>query len=178
MIIAPIFAILPSARQKEQMKLRKLAMGQGIGVELTTIVDPIPKQDKYLSNTGRPLDPILSVAAYRLARPAPRSWKKPDSIDWAVERRADSASDSSGDLPDSWHWVESKPDALPAAIELFLQQELALLPAEVVKIQEATNVLTVYWHERSGEEGLDRVIRFLQRCTEIPTSVDSPDSDA
>ncbi len=174
MVIAPIFAILPSARQKEQMKLRKLAMGQGIGVGLTTITDPIPKQDKYLSSTGQPLDPILSVAAYRLARPASRGWKKAESVDWSVERRAD----PTGGLPQTWHWAGAKPALMSPDFDYFLVRELPLLPAEVVKIEEKNNVVTVYWHERSGEAGLGLIIGFLQRCTEIPTRVESIDSDS
>ena len=48
LIIAPIFAILPSARQKEQMNMRRKAMAEGVSVELTSIQDPVPNQDKYI----------------------------------------------------------------------------------------------------------------------------------
>lgn len=163
LIIAPIFAILPSARQKEQMRLRKQAMEQGIGVELTRIEDPIPRQDKYLSSTGKPLDPVLSVAAYRIARPKPRELRTSPQIEWILERRAEKSSD----LPGRWHWSQSKPNEIREEFEQFLFNELASLPDDVVKIQEVNYSLIVYWHESSSEKGLTSIVRFLQGASSI-----------
>ena len=104
-IIAPIFAVLPSRRQKEQMALRKRAMGDGINVELTSIDDPVPKQDKYLSSTGKRLEARLSVVAYRMARPRRRQWQRANA-NWCLERRAE-AQDK--ELPGTWCWVPPPP---------------------------------------------------------------------
>ena len=164
LIIAPLFAILPSARQKEQMNMRKEAMGKGISVELTGILDPIPHQDKYISNTGKRLEPILKVAAYRVLRKKPRQWRLSSAIDWGLERGEDNAPD----LPDTWCWSQAKPDALSKEMVGFLVNEIASLPDDVVKIDEMNYVLSVYWHERSGEAGLASIVRFLNGCVEIP----------
>ena len=163
LIIAPIFAILPSSRQKEQMRLRKQAMDQGISVELTRIEDPIPRQDKYLSSTGKPLEPILSVAAYRIVRPKPREWRISPQIKWVLERRAE----NSTELPGRWHWGNSKPKEISPEFEEFLSRELASLPDDVVRIQEVNSSLIVYWHESSGEEGLASIVRFLEGALSI-----------
>ena len=163
LIIAPIFAILPSSRQKEQMRLRKQAMDQGISVELTRIEDPIPRQDKYLSSTGRRLEPVLAVAAYRIARPKPSEWRISPQIKWDLERRAE----NSAELPGRWHWSKSKPKEISQEFEEFLSRELASLPDDVVKIQEVNYSLIVYWHESSSEQGLVSIIKFLQGALSI-----------
>ena len=93
LIIAPIIAVLPSPRQKEQMALRQLAMGLGMNVELTRITDPVPKQDKYISSLGKSLEPILKVIAYRKARKMPAEWRRAAIINWAIERRLASQDD-------------------------------------------------------------------------------------
>ena len=47
LIIVPIFAVLPSAKQKAQMALRQQAQRAGVNVGLTQINDPQPDQPKY-----------------------------------------------------------------------------------------------------------------------------------
>ncbi|HCC44491.1 MAG TPA: hypothetical protein DEQ32_08855, partial [Gammaproteobacteria bacterium] len=48
-VLVPIFSVLPSARQKQQMMMRQTARAAGVSVDLTIIDDPNPDQDKYLS---------------------------------------------------------------------------------------------------------------------------------
>lgn len=163
LIVAPIFAILPSARQKEQMRLRKEAMDKGISVELTSIDDPIPHQDKYLSGTGKSLEPVLGVAAYKMTRRKPGEWRLSPPVNWTLERKEETSSD----LPGCWHWVQSKPQGLSQELEDFFISSLDTLPDDVVKIQEVNYSLIIFWHERSGAEGLAAVVRFLQGCLAI-----------
>jgi len=174
-VIAPIFAILPSARQKDQMKLRQIAMGQGVRVELTSIQDPIPRQDKYLSNTGKPLSPLLSVAAYRKVRPKPEQWRLAPRLDWSVEKREI----QSKNLPGNWHWTSGKPSTISDEFESFLRVQLDNLPDDVVKIEEINYFLSIYWHESSGEGGLSSIVRFLDACTKVAPNktVDDPGLD-
>ena len=65
MLIAPIVSILPGKSHKQIMAVRRAAMARGISVELTTIDDPSPDQDKYRTSTGRALPAKLQVAAYK-----------------------------------------------------------------------------------------------------------------
>ena len=164
LVIAPLFAILPSARQKEQMNMRREAMGMGIGVELTGIQDPVPRQDKYISGTGKRLEPILKVAAYRVSREKPQHWRLSPVISWGLER----GEDASPVLPDTWRWSQAKPDTLSAEMEEFLIRELATLPDDVMKIDEKNYIVSAYWLERSGPAGLASIVRFLNGCIEVP----------
>ena len=82
MIAAPIIAILPSAEQKAQMEKRKLAMASNVRVEFTHIDDPDPDPQKYLSNTGVPLERRLAVKAYRLSLRRPAHWRETPSNNW------------------------------------------------------------------------------------------------
>lgn len=164
LVIAPLFAILPSARQKEQMKMRREAMDKGISVELTSIQDPVPRQDKYLSNTGKRLEPLLKVAAYRVVRKKPLEWRLSPVIGWGLER----GEEPCPGLPEPWRWSQPKPDVLSEEMKVFLARELSSLPDDVVKIDEVNYVLSAYWLEGSGEVGLASIVRFLNGCVAIP----------
>ena len=67
-VVAPIVAILPSKRQKQQMAFRQSARAAGVSVALVKIEDPDSDRDKYLSATGRPLPRDLACVAYRRPR--------------------------------------------------------------------------------------------------------------
>ena len=55
-IIAPIVRVLPSKQEKARMAKRRMAMTEGIGVELLKIEDPDPDPAKYRSGTGKALE--------------------------------------------------------------------------------------------------------------------------
>jgi len=174
MIIAPIVAVLPSKGQKARMTLRQAAMRDGISVELTQIEDPIPKQDKYISPTGRPLEPLLKVAAYRLARQKPLEWRKTPRLDWCIRRCAEASTNS---LPGTWDWRDQEPDGLNTAFLQFLAERVAQLPGDVVQIEEHNFMLTVFWREASGDEGLSSVVSFLKDGVAIELVEPGDDSD-
>ena len=165
LIIAPIIAVLPSARQKQQMSMRRDALALGINVELTSILDPIPKQEKYLSSTGMQLEPSLSVSAYRMARKMSQSWRKIPTVNWAIERRV-----SNGDpyLPDTWSWGEKKPENMSEELVDFIATEIILLPDDVVRVDEINRIISIYWHERSDSDGVQQIAKFLDGCTRRP----------
>ena len=90
--LAPIFAILPSARQKAQMKMRDAARQAGISVKITIIDDPNPRQEKYLSQTtGKMMPARLKLACYRLQIPSPVM-----DIHWRYERKLAAAGQKTG----------------------------------------------------------------------------------
>ena len=94
MVVAPIIAVLPSPNQKRKMVLRRAAMNLGITVEITNIVDPHPFQEKYLTNLGKRLPPVLEVVAYRVHRPRRMEWNGDRRRNWLIERRADYEKDA------------------------------------------------------------------------------------
>lgn len=165
LIVSPIIAVLPSARQKQQMSMRRDAMALGINVELTSILDPIPRQEKYLSSTGKQLEPNLSVLAYRMARKTPQSWRKPTTVNWAIERRVSSVD---AYLPDTWSWGEKKPKNMSGELVDFIATEIILLPDDVVRVDEINRIISIYWHERSDSDGVQQIAKFLDGCTRRP----------
>lgn len=177
LIIGPIIAVLPSPRQKEQMDLRHLAKGLGINIELTSITDPVPKQDKYISSLGKSLEPILKVIAYRKARKMPEEWRRATIVNWAIERRLESVDD---DLPGNWCWVEGGPATLPMEFFTQLGAALAVLPDDVERVDEMNRVLSVYWHERGDAVAVRCIDQFLDSCAALlnaPPGVGSDDQE-
>ena len=167
LIAVPIVAVLPNARQKAQMIMRKKARDEGISVELTTIVDPHPKQDKYTGNTGKAIDPKLKVAAYRVQRRRERDWRELPKADWCwVKTNAD-----------GWHWSE-KPESLSDEVTRWLDLNIRTLPDDVEQVEEMSYNISVYWHERNpGDE--QQVFEFLKECIDLsphPPPEEDPDA--
>ncbi len=173
-IVAPIIAILPSKRQKEQMLLRRKAAGVGLRVDITRIDDPVPKQEKYLSNLGKPLAPNLTISAYRRSRARAEARHPKGAVGWAIEKRALPGHD---DLPGTWAWLPMRPPLISDEYARFLAEALRDLPEDAVRVDEAGGVISVYWHERTGELGLAAVLDFLEGCVAKPSGIQSDDSD-
>jgi hypothetical protein len=164
-IIGPIIAVLPSARQKERMAMRQRAMAQGISVELTSIEDPDPDPNKYLSNTGKPLERIKRVVAYRMLRERPADWRRLPRIDWCALR---CGGPGTGGLPPGWAWQNELPSQMSNRLKEFIVDGLQMLPNDVVRVDEVRYMVSVYWNEQGSGENLDPVVDFLKECVEIP----------
>ena len=166
-IIAPIVSVLPSARQKEQMKMRTEARHAGVNVELTRIDDPNPRQDKYISNLGKAIEPIVKVAAWRKPRQRPRDWRELPDLRWSLSRIIDKG----------WQWDAGPPAGMHPALQAWLPEAVAELPEDVERVEETGFVISVYWHERKLESAED-VIRFLQACADQPLMLPPSDEDS
>ena len=156
-IIVPIFSVLPSARQRQQMAMRMAARRDGVSVELTTITDPNPNQDKYISHIGKKIEPNLKVAAYRLQRRRASDWRQLPQVNWCLKK----------DLAGAWHWQAPADEAMSAELKDFLDQRVQALPEDTEQVQEVGYNIVVYWHERNpGDE--DTVFNFLKQCAALP----------
>ncbi|MBD3648016.1 MAG: hypothetical protein HUJ31_11330 [Pseudomonadales bacterium] len=164
LIVGPIIAVLPSKRQREQMAMRKKAMAAGVSIEFTSIEDPDPDPEKYLSNTGKPLERIMRVVAYRVLRPKPSSWRQMPRIDWCAVRTGASGS---GELPDGWQWANQLPAEMSNELRSFLVNGLQKMPNDVVRVDEVRFVISAYWNERGGDEDLSIIMDFLSECAGI-----------
>ncbi len=160
LILLPVIRILPSRRQKEQMAMRRVAMAAGVAVQLTTIDDPDPRQEKYLSHTGKALAPRLKVVAWRCPRR-----QLPASGDWCLQRTtADKRQAGPGG---NWVWSKEPDAALSSGLRTWLEAAIGDLPADVEQVEETQGRVSVYWHER--EAGTEhRVLEFLKTCTALP----------
>jgi len=174
LIIAPIIAILPSKRQKEQMAMRRMAMSAGLSVELTRIEDPDPDPEKYLSNTGKPLERVMQAVAYRCPRPRPSNWRRVPQVNWCIVRRE--AANAPG-LPPDWAWEEPYDDRMSNELKEFFLQNLAGLPNDVVRVDEEKYVLSAYWNEHGDEQAVASIIEFLRGCSQVTPHVPPVDAD-
>jgi len=162
LVIAPIISVLPSARQKEQMSLRKIAMSAGFSIDLTHIDDPDPDPEKYLSNTGKPLPRVMPAIAYRLPR---RGMRDVPLMDWCVVRRSDSKLDEL--LPPGWTWVSGATANMSNEFKTFLHGSLEKLPNDVIRVEEVNRIVSVYWNEQGGTDAVNAIIAFAKHCVAI-----------
>jgi hypothetical protein len=162
-IIVPILLVLPSTRQKERMQMRMIARAAGVSVELTSIDDPNPKQDKYITYTGKRIPAVLKVVAYRLQRKREREWRQLPKVSWCLSK----------DLDNNWHWKSELNRAMNKELAGWLQDVAPGLPADVIQIEEDSYTISVYWHERiKGEEQV--VLDFLKNSDELLLIEPSP----
>lgn len=163
-IVVPIFSVLPSARQRQQMKMRQAARAAGVSVDLMTIDDPNPEQDKYTSHTGRNIPARLKVVGYRIQRRRQKGWRQLPEIQWSLKRKLDG----------SWLW-NSNGGRLSSELKNFLEDAKESLPDDVEQVEESFYTIVVYWHERAaGSE--DNILNFLLKCADLPL-YDSPSEE-
>lgn len=145
--------------------MRTAARHAGVMVDLPTIDDPNPKQEKYVSHIGRKLEPKLKVAAYRKQRPRPDDWRKQPKVDWCWQKILESG----------WQWSE-KPQDMAEELEEWLEAEIPNLPEDVEQVEETAYNIVVYWHERQfGNEQL--IFEFLNTCADLPLHKPPEDDD-
>ncbi len=168
LLVAPIVALLPSARQREQMALRRQAMAAGLRTELTTIDDPDPDQDRYVSVTGKRLEPKLKCIAYRLSRPRPPAWRDLPAVEWSLIRVKDGG----------WRWQDAPSEALSRTLAEAIPGVAREMPADAVRIDESHYVISVYWLEQGGSEGLDAIVTGLKTLAGTPPHVPPPPEDS
>ena len=164
MVVAPIIAVLPSPNQKRKMVLRRAAMNLGITVEITNIDDPHPFQEKYLTNLGKRLPPVLEVVAYRVHRPRRMEWNGDRRRNWLIERRADN---EKGELPGTWCWGSEDTPELSSKLLTFIISNLESLPEDVVRVEECSRFISVYWHECGDKKALQTIHYFLESCGKL-----------
>ncbi|MGI9323368.1 MAG: hypothetical protein ACR2PJ_07285 [Pseudomonadales bacterium] len=164
LVLLPALSILPSARQRQQMKMRRQAMEAGIAVELTSIADPNPDQEKYVSSTGKAIAPELQLACYRLQRPRAGDWRRLPTVDWRLQKKAALDGEQTfGHLVA----VELPTDTMSDELLAFLAAKLSSLPQDVQQVEEVSYNIAVYWQEReAGTE--EAVIDFLKECSQLP----------
>ena len=154
MLIAPIVSILPGKSQKQIMAIRRAAMARGISVELTTIDDPNPNQEKYRTSTGHPLPAKLQVAAYKGLIRLQSSQVPAESFQ--VQR-------TPGDgetRPGAFHTITETP--LSGAGLDFLAQFAVGLPETVQQIVWDGRYLKVFWVERPEMDLGEKIFTFIE----------------
>jgi len=168
LIIGPILVLLPSPRQKEQTAFRSEAKSRGISVELCSIEDPDPDPDRYLSATGKRLEPVIKCIAYRVARKRPLHWRRVARINWKLIQTGEH---HLTDLPAGWTWREP-PNEVAEVLRQALAEELHRLPEDAIAVEEINYIVSVYWREKGGSEALQAVCNFLEKIALVETPPD------
>ena len=142
LILGSSLWILPSPRQRAQMKLRREAMMKGLQVKLTKVKD--------LEYPGEEVHCI----AYRLPR-QPKSVAKNKT--WMLYRHSESNDELRipGWLYDR-HAGLYRFDDVQAVLTL-----LAQLPEDVIAVEGSIGTLSVYWNEQGDSDDLVTIMRVL-----------------
>ncbi len=171
-VIGPLLAILPNARQRQQARMRAAARAAGINVSITNIEDPDPDPERYVTASGRLVERKLPVTAWGRPRKRPRDWRSRSQPIWAFARVSGAAE---AGLPPGWSEVVSVDGEDIAALRELVTDALAGLPEDVVQVGEEGFVVSVYWREKD-EETFDTVAGFLQDAAGV--GVYTPPGDA
>jgi|TARA_B110000305_G_scaffold109588_1_gene123416 hypothetical protein len=154
MLIAPIVSILPGKSQKQIMAVRRAAMARGISVELTSIDDPNPSQEKYRTSTGRALPAKLQVAAYKGLS---RQGASPGALQaFQVQRTLG----QDGSRLGAFQSITDTPLSAPC-LE-FLGQHAGSLPDAVQQIIWDGRRLNVYWVEQPDTVMGEKIFTFIE----------------
>ncbi len=166
LIVAPIIALLPSAQQREQMALRRRAMSAGVRTELTTIDDPNPEAERYITVTGKRLEQKLKCIAYRLPRERPWNWRDLQPMKWSMSRG-----------PDGWQSDEALPESTSDELRAAVDEALETLPDDAIRVDEEHYVVSVYWCEKGGDGALDAIIESLKKLSAVVAHAPPPEGD-
>jgi ABC-type glycerol-3-phosphate transport system permease component len=126
LMIAPIFWIMPSPRQKRQTQMRQQAMAMGFQIKIA----PLPQTHR---DTVRQVDTLPGVV-YRLPWANGRPVREP-FLHVLVRN-------------------DSRQSAATSAINSVLVSALAALPEDVEAIEYASSGVAIYWREQGGIERL------------------------
>ncbi len=165
LVVGPILYLMPSPRQKEQIAFRNEARSRGISVKISTIEDPHPQLNNYLSATGKSLQPVINCIAYSMSRKKPVHWQSLEVIEWKLIKAQEVRSETG-----SYGWVLEAPGAqLPEVLQQALAREQKWLPEDAIVVTETNYVVSVYWHERGGAKALQGVCTFLENMALVET---------
>ena len=158
-IVAPIISILPSKQQKQQMAFRQTARAAGVSVGLVKIEDPDSDRDKYLSSTGRPLPRDLACVAYRRPRKKSHSKTAMPMPSWMLLRNKSAGNQLA--------WSEDETGGIDPIFRQLVESHISDLPVDVIRLEETAELVSVYWHEISDEQGLAKVLGFLNEVVAL-----------
>lgn len=142
LIVGSSLWILPSPRQRAQMKLRREAMMKGLLVKLVKIND--------LEYPGEQ----VSCIAYRLPRQTKPVEKKHT---WMLHRHTGDNSELR--IPG---WIYDRHGGLYRFESTdLISKLLAQLPDDVIAVEAGLGTTSIYWHERGDSEDLATIMRVL-----------------
>lgn len=175
-VLAPMIRLWPSAKDRQAMRGRMLAMKRGVGVELTMIDDPMPNQEKYRTPSGLPLPARLRVIALRVRHKQLVDEKKRPA-DWLAERvglGANQPRNKPGIQVEDWRLVFEGDRVASSQRETRLAEQVleaaTRFPRSVVALEWANRALSAYWQENGEEEEVSLICDLLESLLEVHRS--------
>jgi hypothetical protein len=142
LIVGSMLWVLPSPKERRQMRLRQLAMDKGLRVQLTRIKD--------MGSPGKMLDCV----AYRLSEGAHKS----DRQNWKLFRTTEEwRMDING-----WSFGKTlKKENFPD-IEA-IKDCVTQLPEDCVVVESTKYAVSIYWNEQGDENTLVDIEEVLKK---------------
>jgi len=148
-------------------------MSRAITVELSTIDDIDPDPEKYLSSLGKQLPRVIKCIAYRHSRKRPAEWRRLPRVKWKLVRRTG----TDNQLPPGWDWQDTDAGALPPQFRETLISKIENLPDDVMVLEEAGYMISLFWKEQGGTDALERVCEFLESLSMVENDPIVPEDE-
>jgi hypothetical protein len=147
LLVSPVLRLLPTAREKQQMKLRQQALALGMKIQLTIIPSPrgvIPKESKGV--------------VYRLPRASDAQALFQKHTTYQIGRIDGS--------PQQWHWYNPVLEPAKDTAEKIIAA-ISKLPEDVCVIESNPLETAAYWTENGTIEDVRTIyeqLSALQQC--------------
>jgi len=146
LVLGSMLWVLPSAKERQQMTLRRQAMRLGLQVQLSKLDDPNNPSDK------------IPCIAYRL----PHNQVAKASKSWLLYGKNIARNADSGGWGFAWRAVKPQASYLEKLTPL-----LARLPDDAVALEFTPGAASLYWRERGQSEDVETIYQVLRELQQL-----------
>ena len=161
LVVMPIFWLLPTAKQRQESRLRQHARQLGLHVNLAQLPQLGIRPEDRINNAGRQLTPVIHCGRYALIV----GDKPPIEALLSSWRLRRSAHATTGLLVDDrlsgWYLVSQSWALSDAAVKPIIDC-LERLPKDVLELESAPPELAAYWLETGKVEMVEVLADSLQ----------------
>lgn len=146
LVLGSMLWVLPSAKERQQMVLRRQAMRMGIQVQLSKLEDP-----------SNPFEKIHCVA-YRL----PHRQVEKGAKSWLLYGKTITRNPEIG----GWGFGARAPRPETRYLE-GLKPLLARLPEDAIALELTPGAVSVYWREKGQSEDVETIFQVLESVQQL-----------
>lgn len=165
-VLAPVFLLLPSPRERQQARLRLHARSLGLEVKLAHLKKIKASAEDYADASGRPQNPVIKCLRYGLIFDSNKC-----SVffgqSWCLYYLSGLSGGTSGLLPfdglASWYYHEEAPKLAPQEADReALARALSVLPKGVLGFECQPPRLAVFWLEEGEQAEVEAIYHALK----------------
>lgn len=164
--LGPIFWVLPSRRERRQMRLRDAAMAAGLDVRLRTLPNPGAPATERVSAGGRLKMPTMQYMTYRRPLHLPATVRR-DAPKWRWLRVDDAP--SCGPVPAGWQGDGASGDA-DAAYWQRVGEIVRDLGEDVVAVEANGDDVAFAWREQGEVDAVEALTARLEALAQLQES--------